>query len=201
MNQDQHVNELASAKDSEEAVESLVDLFERHGRMRYGDGITQEEHALQSARLASEENASPALVAAALLHDVGHLLVERDRVPTVDLRHEAVAARALARWFGQEVTNPIALHVDAKRYLCAVDPDYFGILSPGSVHSLALQGGPMNSEEVERFEALPGGEAAAQLRRWDDGAKEPGVDAGEFVDYRDLLMGLARDRSPRSHEA
>jgi gamma-butyrobetaine dioxygenase len=131
-------------------------------------------------------------VAAALLHDVGHLLVERDRVPTTDLQHEAVGARALARWFEPEVTNPIALHVAAKRYLCAVDPGYFGILSPGSVRSLELQGGPMTPEEVGRFEALPGAEAAARLRRWDEGAKVPGVDAGEFTDHRQLLMGLAR---------
>ena len=191
MGHDRTMSDLASAEHPEHAVDALIDLFERHGRLRYGDGITQEEHALQSAKQAIDENASEALVAAALLHDVGHLLVERDGVPTVDLRHEAVGARALARWFGPDVTNPIALHVDAKRYLCAVDPDYFGILSPGSVHSLELQGGPMTPEEVERFEALPGGEAAARLRRWDEGAKVPGVDAGEIADHRQLLMDLA----------
>ncbi|MEM9033491.1 MAG: HD domain-containing protein [Actinomycetota bacterium] len=188
------MNDLASAHHPEHAVDTLLGLFERFGRERYGEGINQEEHALQAAKQAIDEGAAPALVAAALLHDVGHLLVERDRVPTVDLRHEAVGARALARWFGPEVTNPIALHVDAKRYLCAVDPDYFGILSPGSVHSLELQGGPMTSEEVERFEALPGAEAAARLRRWDEGAKVPGVEAGELADHRELLMDLARER-------
>ena len=174
------MSDLATAQSPEHAVDVVIGLFERHGRLRYGDGITQEEHALQSAKQAIDEGAPSALVAAALLHDVGHLLVERERVPTVDLRHEAVGARALARWFAADVTNPIALHVDAKRYLCAVDPDYFGILSPGSVRSLELQGGPMTPEEVERFEALPGAEAAARLRRWDEGAKVPGVDAGEF---------------------
>ena len=184
--------DLASAQHPEEAVDALTDLFERHGRLRYGAGITQEEHALQSAKQAIDEDAPPALVAAALLHDVGHLLVERERVPTVDLRHEAIGAQALARWFDPEVTNPIALHVDAKRYLCAVDPDYFGLLSPGSVRSLELQGGPMSPEEVERFEALPGAEAAARLRRWDEGAKVTGVEAGAFADHRQLLMDLAR---------
>ncbi len=194
------MDDLASAQHPEQAVDALIDLFERHGRLRDGNGITQEDHALQSARQAIDEDAPPALVAAALLHDVGHLLVERDRMPTVDLRHEAVGARALARWFDPDVTNPIALHVDAKRYLCAVDPDYFGVLSPGSVHSLELQGGPMVPEEVERFEALPGAEAAARLRRWDEGAKVPGIDAGEFADHRELLMDLARSPSPGSHE-
>lgn len=194
------MNDLAAAEHPDQAVDAIIGLFERHGRRRYGDGITQEEHALQSAKQAGEENAPPALVAAALLHDVGHLLVERERVPTVDLRHEAVGARALARWFDSDVTSPIALHVDAKRYLCAVDPDYFGMLSPGSVRSLELQGGPMTREEVERFEALPGAEAAARLRRWDEGAKVPGVDAGEFEDHRRLLLDLVRHPAPRSHQ-
>ena len=117
--QSNHERSRVSVQHPEQAVDALIDLFEQHGRLRYGDGITQEEHALQSAKQAIDEDAPPALVAAALLHDVGHLLVERDRVPTVDLRHEAVGARALARWFGPDVTNPIALHVDAKRYLCA----------------------------------------------------------------------------------
>lgn len=200
MGQTLDMNDLASAHDPDQAVDAVIGLFERLGRGRYGEGVTQEEHALQSAKQAIDEDASPALVAAALLHDVGHLLVERDGVPTVDLRHEAVGARALARWFGPDVTNPIALHVDAKRYLCAVDPEYAGILSPGSVRSLELQGGPMSPDEVARFEALPGAEAAARLRRWDEGAKVPGVEAGTFADHRDLLVDLARDPADRSSE-
>jgi gamma-butyrobetaine dioxygenase len=188
------MNDLVSAHYPEHAVDTLIGLFERFGRERYDESVTQEEHALQCARLAREDGADDSLVAAALLHDVGHLMVDRDRVPAVDLRHEAIGARALARWFGPEVTNPIALHVDAKRYLCAVEPSYFGELSPGSVHSLSLQGGPMSPDEVARFEALPGAEAAARLRRWDEGAKVAGLHAGELGDHRELLMALARIR-------
>ena len=166
------MNDLVSATYPEHAVDTLLGLYERLGRTRYDESVTQEEHALQCAQLAIEADATPSMVAAALLHDVGHLLVARDRVPTTDLHHEAEGARTLARWFGPEVTRPIALHVAAKRYLCAVDPTYFGGLSPGSVRSLELQGGPMTDDEVERFAAMPGAEDA--------------------TDHRDLLLELAR---------
>lgn len=186
------MNDLVSAAYPEHAVDTIIGLFERLGRNRYDESVTQEEHALQSAQLADEAGASPSLVAAALLHDVGHLLVARDRVPTTDLRHEAEGARSLARWFGPEVTQPIALHVAAKRYLCAVDPTYFDGLSPGSVRSLELQGGPMSEAEVERFAAMPGAEDAVELRRWDDLAKVVGRPTKELADHRDLLLELAR---------
>ena len=186
------MNDLASAAYPEHAVDALLSLYERHGRERYDESVTQEEHALQCAQLAIEADASPSMVAAALLHDVGHLLVARDRVPTTDLHHEAEGARALARWFGPEVTRPIALHVAAKRYLCAVDPTYFDGLSAGSVRSLELQGGPMSDEDVARFAAMPGGDDAADLRRWDDRAKVVGRPTKEIADHRDLLLELAR---------
>lgn len=186
------MRDLVSATYPEHAVDAVLGLYERQGRDRYDESVTQEEHALQCAQLAVDADATSAMVAAALLHDIGHLLVARERVPSTDLHHEAEGARALARWFGPEVTRPIALHVAAKRYLCAVDPAYVDGLSPGSVRSLELQGGPMDDDEVTRFAAMPGSGDAAQLRRWDDLAKVVGQPTKNLADHRDLLLDLAR---------
>jgi phosphonate degradation associated HDIG domain protein len=160
-------------------IERLLRLFAEHGDSAYGgEAVSQREHALQAANLAREGGAGPALIAAALLHDVGHLLHDLpadapDR--GVDDRHESVAGNWLARWFGEEVSGPVRLHVAAKRFLCATDPGYLDRLSPPSVVSLGLQGGPMTAEEVARFRDLPGHESAVSLRRWDDEAKVPGL--------------------------
>ncbi|QPC43818.1 HD domain-containing protein [Kaustia mangrovi] len=141
-----------------------------------GEAVTQEQHALQCAMLAEDEGATPALIAAALLHDIGHLLDPGfDDAPaeTRDKLHEAVGGRFLTRWFGPEVTEPVRLHVDAKRYLCAIDPSYRATLSPASEHSLMLQGGPMGGSEAAAFIAQPHADAAVRLRGWDDRAKDP----------------------------
>jgi [1-hydroxy-2-(trimethylamino)ethyl]phosphonate dioxygenase len=157
-------------------LERVIDLYRRWGPVFYDERVSQLDHALQCATLARRAGAPTALVAAALLHDIGHL-VELERSGgqvgdlTVDRSHEQVAARALSTLFPQPVIDPIALHVEAKRYLCAVDPTYHASLSPGSVRSLETQGGPMSTDEVSRFECLPGHRAAADLRRWDDAGK------------------------------
>lgn len=136
--------------------------------------VTQRQHALQAAWLAEQEAAGDALVAAALLHDVGHLVHDLGENPAeagVDDRHEERGDAWLARHFGPEVTEPVRLHVAAKRYLCAVEAEYFAKLSKDSVLSLALQGGPMSPDEVAAFEALPRHAEAVRLRRWDEQAK------------------------------
>jgi phosphonate degradation associated HDIG domain protein len=136
--------------------------------------VTQRQHALQSAWLAEREGVGDALVAAALLHDVGHLVHDLGENPAeegVDDKHEERGHAWLALHFGPEVTEPVRLHVAAKRYLCAVEADYFAKLSKDSVLSLSLQGGPMSPEEVQAFEALPQHPAAVRLRRWDEQAK------------------------------
>jgi len=172
--------------------------FERHGRDLYGERVSQLEHALQSAALAEAEGAPEALVAAALLHDYGHLFegrgdaAERDGR---DLMHEAHGARMLRRWFGHEVTRPIALHVAAKRYLCAADPDYEASLSPASVLSLRLQGGRFTPAQRQRFERAPGAMEAVRLRRWDDAAKVIGVRTPDLDHYWPLLERLASART------
>lgn len=169
---------------------------------RYADGVNQRDHALQCAALAERAGSDDALVAAALLHDVGHLLTADQRRADgsvgADLHHERVGARYLRRFFGPDVTGPVVLHVDAKRYLCAVDHDYFAILSPVSVRSLELQGGPMTPGEALAFEARSGWHAAADLRRWDDGAKVAGARCPPLDHYIPLLESLLGAQSMSS---
>ena len=191
-------------------MNDLVALFASPAARRmYDEAVTELEHALQTAALAQADGAADHLVAAALLHDVGHLVsddnVTLDEDLAEDFHHERVGARYLARWFGPEVTAPVALHVAAKRYLCAVEPGYLDDLSPSSTRSLALQGGPMSPSEVEAFERLAHHEAAVLVRRWDDRAKVAGLAVADLDAYRSLLDRLAgspasivTERSPRT---
>ncbi len=178
------------------SIDDIVDLYARWGTVHYDDRVSQLDHALQCAALARAAGADDALVAASLLHDLGHLLeleLADGQVGDlgVDRGHEARAARILAPLFPTSVTAPIALHVAAKRYLCGVDPTYAARLSPGSVRSLATQGGPMTAGEITRFEARPQHRAACDLRRWDDLGKVTDLTVAPFDDYVDLLRSLA----------
>lgn len=161
-------------------VEEILQLFETRGDSEYGgEQVTQVEHALQSALLAEQEKATPELIAAALLHDIGHLLHKLpDDAPDngIDDRHETVGHNYLRKIFPPIVTEPIRLHVPAKRYLCAVDKDYLQQLSQPSLVSLKLQGGPMTKEEVREFDKNPFAHDSVKLRRWDDEAKIPNLE-------------------------
>jgi len=175
-------------------IDEVLDLMARHRTELYDEEIYQVAHAEQTAALARADGATDAVVAAALLHDVGHLLevAERQgaRDRTVDQRHEARGSAWLAGLFPPTVTAPIALHVRAKRYLCAVEPAYLDVLSAGSVASLERQGGPMDAAEVAAFEANPGWAEAVALRRWDDQAKVPDLEVPPAESYRSLLESL-----------
>lgn len=178
------------------SVDDVLELFREWGDRHYDEELSQTEHALQSAALAREAGAADELVAAALLHDVGHLLHLRATAGRPgplddDLDHEAVGARYLAGIFSPAVTGPVALHVRAKRYLAAVEDGYAAALSEGSTASLARQGGPMTADEQAAFAANPGATAALALRRWDDGGKVDGLDVGTLEDHRPLLERLA----------
>jgi [1-hydroxy-2-(trimethylamino)ethyl]phosphonate dioxygenase len=177
-------------------VDDIFHLFETRGDSLYGgEQVTQLEHALQSAALAEAEQATPALVVAALLHDIGHLLHDLpDDAPDtgVDDRHETSGQNYLSALFPESVTEPVRLHVPAKRYLCTVDADYSKGLSQPSVVSLRLQGGPMIAEEVDRFRANPFAEDALRLRRWDDAAKVPDLPTPPLSHYATLMHELAR---------
>ena len=171
------------------AVETIGELFAGPGaRDHLGEPVPIGEHMLQAGALAEAAGAQGALVAAALLHDIGHLLGEGED----EDRHGESGARWLSQWFGAAVTEPVRLHVPAKRDLCAADADYFGLLSAESVRTLSLQGGPMTAAEVAAFEALPYYRDAVSVRRWDDQAKDPAVTAPRFTHFAPLLQALVR---------
>ncbi|WP_421737555.1 HD domain-containing protein [Caulobacter sp.] len=181
---------MTSLSTADAFVAELTDLFTRLGGLHYGEDVSQLEHALQTAHHAKLDGAPPALVVAALLHDVGHLMqkVGEDAADHgIDTRHEHISAGYLARAFGPEVTEPIRLHVAAKRYRVAVDPAYLARLSKASLQSLVLQGGPMSESEVEAFLAEPAAEAALRLRGYDEAGKAPDADVAGFESYHDLL--------------
>ena len=161
----------------------------------YDEDVTEVEHALQAASLAQADDAPDHLVAAALLHDVGHLVsddnVSLEEDLTDDFHHERIGAQFLTRWFGPEVTAPVALHVPAKRYLCAVEVSYLDGLSASSLRSLHVQGGPMSAAEVEAFERRPYHREATLVRRWDDRAKVRSLAVSSLHDYRTILGRLA----------
>jgi phosphonate degradation associated HDIG domain protein len=173
-------------------VDSILALYETRGAAAYsGERVSQTEHALQAAMQALRAGAPEPLVVAALLHDIGHLLPAAAEATLArrspEGRHEARGAVFLARHFRSEVVRPVGLHVAAKRYLCAVEPGYADRLSPASVRSLALQGGPLADREVRAFERRAGSRDAVALRRWDDAAKVPRLRVPGLAYYRPLL--------------
>jgi gamma-butyrobetaine dioxygenase len=174
-------------------VDLLAQLFAGEGLQSYlGEEVSLATHMLQAAALAERSGASDHLVAAALLHDVGHFEAIGRRLPEApDQRHQDTGAGWLAQWFPEEVTEPVRLHVLAKRYLCAVEPDYVARLSQASVDSLALQGGPLTEGEARAFASQPHARAAVAVRRWDEAAKDPAVAAPSFDHFRPLLNQIA----------
>lgn len=174
----------------------LLDILRRGGADRYGgEQVSQLEHALQTALQAEQEGAGPALVAAGLLHDIGHLVGDGDEGAAeqgIDLGHEHVAGSYLERWFGPEVTAPILMHVPAKRYFCAVEPGYHDGLSWASKLSLTVQGGPFTTDEAAAFARQPFATEAMRLRRWDEAAKVPGLETPTLAHYRPILASVLR---------
>jgi [1-hydroxy-2-(trimethylamino)ethyl]phosphonate dioxygenase len=179
-------------------ADDILAIYDTHGAGAYfGERVSMTEHGLQAAHFAQVEGASAALVVAALLHDIGHLLeaVPQDIADwTSDARHEESGARWLARHFGAEVAEPVRLHVRAKRYLCATDAHYLRQLSSASVHTLRLQGGPMSAQELRQFEAERFAREAVRLRRWDDQGKVAGLKTPALPAYAALIERLAQPR-------
>ena len=177
-------------------VVCITDIISRRGADSYlGEAVTMQAHMLQAAAQAEAEQADDELVAAALLHDIGHYVSELGESSFdhgVDNLHDAAGAALLAAHFAPRVVDCVRLHVAAKRYLCATDPTYFGQLSPASVQTLAVQGGPMDAAEVAAFEAEPFHADAVRVRRWDEGAKDPARVTPPFAHYVPLLDRVAR---------
>lgn len=183
--------------------DDVMALFVDHGSTAYfGESVSMTEHALQAAHFAQAAAAPPALILAALLHDVGHLI---EAVPQDiaewhdDAHHEEIGSRWLASRFPAEIYEPVRLHVPAKRYLCATDTHYFSTLSPASVVTLKLQGGPMTAYEVAKFETQPYHSEAVRLRRWDDQGKVTGLATANVASYRTLIDAFAASRPPASY--
>jgi len=172
------------------AVAAVEELFvSARGQDYLGEAVSMAAHQLQCAARARASGAPDALVAAALLHDVGHLLDG-----ATDTDHGEDGARWLGQWFGPDVTGPVRLHVAAKRYLVTTAPDYRARLSPASVETLVRQGGPMDEVTTMAFRDEPHGRDAVALRRWDDQAKDPAASVPPLDDYSQLLERLARSR-------
>ncbi|MET8635053.1 TauD/TfdA family dioxygenase [Streptomyces sp. NPDC004680] len=180
-----------------DTLEPLVEMFAGAGTAEYlGEPVTMAQHMLQAGARAEAAGAPPHLVAAALLHDLGHVdgevVTGLDLMAGTDNRHSHTGADLLGRWFGPEVTEPVRLHVAAKRYLCAVEPDYYDQLSEASKYTLKVQGGVMTAEQAAEFAALPGASDAVAVRRWDEEAKDPNADTPPFEHFLPLLTALAR---------
>jgi phosphonate degradation associated HDIG domain protein len=176
-------------------TDEVLSIYARYGSAAYfGEAVSMTEHGLQAAYFAQARHASDALVVAALLHDIGHLV---EAVPDdladwkTDACHELTGSRWLAAHFGPDVSEPVRLHVPAKRYLCATDPAYFEKLSGASVLTLKLQGGPMSGAEVTAFEAEPYHRDAVLVRQCDDQGKIAGLRTPDFRHYRALIDRLA----------
>jgi phosphonate degradation associated HDIG domain protein len=176
-------------------TDEILAIFHKRGSDAYfGESVSMTEHALQAAYFAQTAAAPPALIVAALLHDIGHLV---DDVPsdiadwTADAHHEQIGSHWLATRFRPEVSEPVRLHVPAKRYLLATDAKYFAKLSPASVITLKLQGGPMAAHEVAKFETERFHKEAVRVRQWDDQGKVAGLKTPSLGDYRALIEKLA----------
>jgi phosphonate degradation associated HDIG domain protein len=176
--------------------DELLAIYEGRGADTYfGEAVTVIEHSLQAAHFAQSCDASDSLIIAALLHDIGHLI---EHVPAdiadwkTDAGHERIGALWLASRFAPDVCEPVRLHVPAKRYLCATDPDYFGALSVASVTTLGLQGGPMPRAEVMVFESEPFFRQAVMLRQWDDQGKIANFPTPDFAHYAPMIERLVK---------
>lgn len=177
-------------------LDRIMTLLQKAGAERYGgENVSQLEHALQCAMHAERTGSSPELVTAALLHDIGHLVDDGDEGMAengVDAHHEAIAAEWLSRYFPAAVVTPVRLHVDAKRYLCRAEQNYWAGLSQSSKTSLEVQGGIYGDAEAALFIARPFAEDAVRLRRWDDAAKTPRLKTPDLAHYRPIVAAALK---------
>jgi phosphonate degradation associated HDIG domain protein len=174
-------------------IDEIFAIFRAFGSLRYGEDVTQLEHILQSAHVARLDGAPDSLIAAALLHDIGQFLDDAGNAAEqkgIDARHEISGAAYLAPYFPPSVTDPVRLHVEAKRYLCSAEPGYREGLSRASELSLTLQGGPQNPKEMEAFLATPGAKDALRLRRYDDLGKRRNWQVPGLESYRPMLESV-----------
>jgi [1-hydroxy-2-(trimethylamino)ethyl]phosphonate dioxygenase len=183
-------------RDTTMLCDDLLAIYGRRATRRYGLAeVNQLQHALQAAAQAEQAGEPAHLIAASLLHDIGHMIHQLGDNPAargIDDRHEEQGARWLEQRFPASVSEPVRLHVPAKRYLCAAEPDYFARLSPDSVRSLRLQGGPMSIDEMRMFDLQAFAPEAKKLRRYDEGAKDPQARTQSFEYYLTYVEACLR---------
>jgi phosphonate degradation associated HDIG domain protein len=181
--------------DTSNSLDAILQIYHQRGQAQYGgEAVSQLEHALQCAALAEQAQSTAELIAACLLHDLGHLihhLGEDIAQRGIDDRHEYRALSVLTKLFPAAVTEPVRLHVAAKQYLCAVDSTYWQSLSPASQCSLDLQGGMLTPAAAQAFIQQPYAQAAVQLRRWDDAAKIPKLETPDLHHFAPILQQCA----------
>ena len=182
-------------------IDFIGDIFRRLGADSYlGEAVTMTEHMLQTARNAEQAGESDETITAALLHDIGHYTGEFPE-NYIDLgvnnRHETMGSAILEKFFPPGVTEPVRWHVEAKRYLCATEEDYFAGLSDASVKTLELQGGPYDEAQCLEFEGNPYLETILNVRRYDDGGKVPGVQTPNLEHYLEIARKVLA-RQPAS---
>ncbi len=173
-------------------VDFLADIFARRGGEEYlGEPVTMAQHMLQAACVAEQAGQSEEVIVAALLHDIGHFTSEFGTYSpddTEDRHHEDAGGDVLAPFFPPRVVDCVRHHVAAKRYLCATRPEYFNKLSPASVHTLSLQGGPMQAHEVAAFERNPHLKDIIKVRVYDEAGKHAGISTPTFAHYAPMLQ-------------
>lgn len=187
-----------SKLDKQNIVEFIAGIFARRGAEEYlGEEVNISEHMYQAGHLAEAAGASEEIIVAALLHDIGHFTNEfpDDAAELgIDSHHDRAGAAVVAPFFPSIVTDCIRHHVSAKRYLCAVDPDYFDALSDASVLSLKLQGGPLTSEAADKFAQNTDIEAIVQVRKWDDEAKVSGKKTESFEYFAPMIQRVVNSQ-------
>ena len=186
-----------------DVIEKIRGAFARNGHRTYGEHIDMREHMLQAAFHAESKGADPELITAALLHDYGHLLGDLPEDAAghgIDGCHEQLGAGALAAWFPDRIVDAVRLHVAAKRYLCGRNPAYLDRLTPASLDTLRLQGGPMDADEMTEFDAHPARDDAVAVRVYDDLGKEPQLEHPDLDHYLEIARGCILPEHARSGE-
>jgi predicted HD phosphohydrolase len=192
-------------------ADRLLEAMARSAAREYGgEAVSELEHALQCAELAEQDGADADLTLAALLHDVGRYAVDQalifdkapgevppsSRITARPRGHHEVGAELIAPWVPKRVAWCVRAHADAKRYLCAVEPGYYDVLSPASKQTLELQGGVMTATEAARMAAHPWVSDVVALRRWDDRAKVVGKPTRPLSAWTALLRRSFTDAAP-----
>lgn len=183
----------------DDPVEFLLSVMQSQDGGTTFDGLNRLEHGLQSAANAERNGATPALITASLFHDIGSIL--RSDYPELagdtERGHETIGAAILGEWFGPEITEPVALHVMAKRHLMAREAGYADKLSPASVASLENQGLPLTPRESQAFLAQNYAKDALALRRWDEAAKLPGAETPKLESFRPYITSCLKSKRQR----